>query len=131
ISAGRCPLIIRDLDAYPQHPCPIGVPTLNSEEPVKVDIPWRKTSSVRNQAWEVDRALHAAAVYVKLIEWRQQILLRDDLSDDERNLIEESLGEAVEAAHYLVSQLRDSCSSSFGASGLDLLDKLARRLSIR
>nr|BFF05777.1 hypothetical protein GCM10023233_07460 [Brevibacterium otitidis] len=107
------------------------MPTLNSEEPVKVDIPWRKTSSVRNQAWEVDRALHAAAVYVKLIEWRQQILLRDDLSDDERNLIEESLGEAVEAAHYLVSQLRDSCSSSFGASGLDLLDKLARRLSIR
>src|SRR5690606_21386488 len=33
ISGGRSPLIIRGLDAYPQHPCPIGVPTLNSEEP--------------------------------------------------------------------------------------------------
>ena len=31
---GQIPLIIEDLDVYPQHPCPIGAPTLNSEEPV-------------------------------------------------------------------------------------------------
>ena len=30
---GRSPLIIRDLDVYPQHPQLIGAPTLNSEEP--------------------------------------------------------------------------------------------------
>ena len=31
---GRSPLIIGDLDVYPQHPCLIGAPTLNSEEPL-------------------------------------------------------------------------------------------------
>ena len=35
ISGGRSPLIIKDLDVYPQLPPPItGAPTLNSEEPV-------------------------------------------------------------------------------------------------
>src|SRR5690625_256468 len=34
ISGGRSPLIIEDLDVYPQLPRPTGAPTLNSEEPV-------------------------------------------------------------------------------------------------
>ncbi|MGO1440070.1 MAG: hypothetical protein ACTHVY_08245 [Brevibacterium yomogidense] len=34
MSRGQIPLIIEDLDVYPQHPRHIGVPTLNSEEPV-------------------------------------------------------------------------------------------------
>lgn len=36
---GQIPLIIEDLDVYPQHPCPIGAPTLNSEEPDNRDYP--------------------------------------------------------------------------------------------
>ena len=35
ISGGRSPLIIEDLDVYPQLPDATGAPTLNSEEPVK------------------------------------------------------------------------------------------------
>jgi len=34
ISGGRSPLIIEDLDVYPQLPRITGAPTLNSEEPV-------------------------------------------------------------------------------------------------
>src|SRR5699024_3453393 len=33
ISGGRSPLIIENLDVYPQLPRPTGAPTLNSEEP--------------------------------------------------------------------------------------------------
>ena len=36
MSRGQIPLIIGDLDVYPQRPCQIGVPTLNSEEPAIV-----------------------------------------------------------------------------------------------
>jgi len=35
ISGGRSPLIIEDLDVYPQLPRTTGAPTLNSEEPLK------------------------------------------------------------------------------------------------
>ena len=35
ISGGRSPLIIEDLDVYPQLPDATGAPTLNSEEPLK------------------------------------------------------------------------------------------------
>ncbi|RCS79060.1 hypothetical protein CIK72_10855 [Brachybacterium alimentarium] len=37
ISGGRSPLIIEDLDVYPQLPRITGAPTLNSEEPVNAE----------------------------------------------------------------------------------------------
>ncbi|MGK9527400.1 hypothetical protein O6482_25040, partial [Salmonella enterica subsp. enterica] len=46
----RSPLIIGDLDAYPQLPRTTGAPTLNSEEPSKEQLDLARDSEVRTQS---------------------------------------------------------------------------------
>lgn len=100
-----------------------------SDSSPKIQIPWRRSSSPRNQEWELDRALHAAAVYVKLIEWRIEILRRSDLRESEIEIIRSSLAPAREAAAHLIGSLSSHHVDAFGDAGRQLIANLEARFS--
>lgn len=95
----------------------------------KIDIPWRKNSSNRNRAWEPDRALHAAAVYVKLIAWRKYVLGRDDIDEFVKQAIIDSYESAVYSADYLIQSLLNECNDSLSSNGYKFVEVLQQRLS--
>ncbi|WP_330445788.1 hypothetical protein OH817_08370 [Kocuria rhizophila] len=65
-SRGKSPLIIGDLDVYPQLPRITGAPTLNSEEPVKVE-----TRVAKPRGWGDHLHLHGAVLdLVSLAAWK-------------------------------------------------------------
>lgn len=69
-----------------------------------VDIPWRVDANGRATQWQVDRVLHAASVYTKLLGWRHKILqiTDDSLASD---LIVEANNQAVTSASKLLKAL--------------------------
>lgn len=68
---------------------------------VKIEIPWRKT------VWEVDRVLHAAYVYWRLIPMRSSKKLKALVSEEELNLISIAVQKGIENFNYLSSKLKE------------------------
>ena len=72
----------------------------------RVPIFWRKDAREdRNKEWEIDRVLHAAAVYSHLLQWRYYELLDESLTADERNIITTAAVESIDAVRSLSSGL--------------------------
>lgn len=89
----------------------------------RIEIPWRQNLDSRNSSWEVDRVLHAASVYVKLIEWRRSLLSNGDVDKETSDLISTSLSAAIASAGYLISAL-ESHGDALGDGGREFVSML-------
>lgn len=73
----------------------------------KIPIFWRQEDAGRNKAWELDRVLHAAAVYSQLLWWRESELRSGELTHEEQITILEATVAGLQSAEYLVNALTD------------------------
>jgi hypothetical protein len=74
----------------------------------KVPIYWRRSAQdERNRAWELDRVLHATAVYCHLLRWRFVELAHAPITPGDRTTIEEAAGESIAALRALCTALTD------------------------
>ena len=84
-------------------------PDYSSATSPKIPIYWRKTASEgRNRAWELDRVLHAAAVYCHLLQWRWHELTDPALPDEVRATVAAASAESVGALESLCQALVDN-----------------------
>ncbi|MFD5425635.1 hypothetical protein [Streptomyces sp. NPDC127084] len=84
------------------------VPGYSSSTSPKIPIYWRKTAGEeRNREWELDRVLHAAAVYCHLMHWRLAELSSAELTPEERAMISQASEESVSALRTLCVALTD------------------------
>ena len=82
------------------------VPSYSSATSPKIPIYWREEAGEqRNRAWELDRVLHAAAVYCHLLAWRYQELLDPRLPAEDRETITSASADAVGATRALCEAL--------------------------
>ena len=82
-SGGRSPLIIKDLDLYPQPPTNTRSPTLNSEEPVNGDpvkaaYKLHVGDEVRLRIEGFDRVLGVVLLLAKRVSYPQARMAYDD-----------------------------------------------------
>lgn len=94
----------------------------------RVPIYWRSGSISRNREWELERVLHAAAVYVHLIDWRTRELTEGDLSSDERRVVLESGDAAVKSLRHLLDALHEHVDHFTARGGL-FIGKLSEAAS--
>jgi hypothetical protein len=90
----------------------------------RIPIHWRFSQGIaRNMYWELDRVLHAIAVYVALLSWRC-----DELGSGpagENRWFAAALREAIPAVDYLVERIGEH-AGRFTARGQALLGALGR-----
>lgn len=72
----------------------------------RMSIPWR-SSPGRDVQWEVDRALHAATVYVQLLRWRLDRIVAPQTNAGDRRVLTEAAADAVESCSYLTRALSE------------------------
>jgi hypothetical protein len=116
-------------------------PGYSSATSPKVPIYWRQTDSqTRNRAWELDRVLHATAVYCHLLQWRAVELCDTALHGPSREAVAEAAAEAVGAVRSLAGALMEHTDQFTGEGAVfigrlveastmraDLLDRLTQR----
>lgn len=91
----------------------------------RVPIYWRADSIERNRQWELDRVLHAAAVYVHLLDWRARELADcATLSESESTAIRSSGETAIESVRHLLRALHEQIDAFTPRGGL-FIGKLA------
>jgi hypothetical protein len=100
------------------------VPSYSSETSPKIPIYWREEAGEqRNRAWELDRVLHAAAVYCHLLAWRYHELRDPDLPAEDRAVIAAASVDAVGATRALCDALTTHISY-FTSAGALLVGRL-------
>lgn len=77
----------------------------------RVTIPWRRDATGRSSAWQLDRVLHAATVYVQLIRWRMDRLQSSGLSDLDRRALLDASATALRSCTFLVAALSQHIGS--------------------
>ncbi|MET9231606.1 hypothetical protein [Lentzea sp. NPDC003310] len=106
-------------------------PGYSSTTSPKVPIYWRQTASrTRNRAWELDRVLHAAAVYSQLLQWRTAELRADDISEREGEAVRQASKDAVGAVRSLAAALTEHCEH-FTSSGALFVGRLVESATLR
>lgn len=106
------------------------IPDFDSRTSPRIPIAWRKNSIKRNQAWELDRVLHAATVYSQLLDWRLHELKFDFLTDEERSSITTAALESVDSSNYLSDALCQHIDY-FTPSGALFVGRLAQSIEQR
>lgn len=100
--------------------------TYTSLNSPKIPIYWREEDvESRNTAWELDRVLHAASVYVHLLSWRTRLLGSHVLNSLDERLTVAALEEALPAVNTLVKALEEH-RDAFTATGNAYIDRLVK-----
>jgi hypothetical protein len=90
----------------------------------KIEIPWRKTAAEeRNRAWELDRCLHAFAVYVGVFPFRMAIAKHPQMDKDTKHAFVTSISQAEKSMRFLGSALMER-RDQFGPDGQSLIEEL-------
>jgi hypothetical protein len=90
----------------------------------KIPITWRMNQGiVRNQSWEIDRTLHATAVYITLMTCRRTELGLLTEDDFESHSFRQALCAGMSALDYLSAELLKH-KAQFTALGGDFIEAL-------
>ncbi|MGN9793385.1 hypothetical protein ACTMTU_20110 [Streptomyces sp. OZ13] len=109
----------------------IMTPDYSSDTSPKIPIYWRRTASEdRNRAWEIDRVLHAAAVYCHLLQWRYHELTDPSLTEAERTTVAAASAESVGALDSLCQALAENIVH-FTSEGALFVGRLVAAAEIR
>ena len=99
----------------------------SSELSPKIQIEWRKKQGIkRNQAWELDRVLHAITVYVNLVKFRRKEVVLFNTDNLISQYIKSSLPEGLDALDYLSKSLL-LYKNFFTENGYDLVSELRKK----
>lgn len=90
----------------------------------KIEIPWRQTAKeTRNRFWEIDRCLHAFAVYVGVLPYRVAIAQDAGQTPSTKDAFAASITQAEKSLRFLHHAL-DDVRDSFAPDGQALLSEL-------
>lgn len=90
----------------------------------KIEIPWRKTAAeARNRYWELDRCLHAFAVYVGVFPFRAAIANHPQMHEDTKDAFGRSISQAEKSMRFLGGALM-ARRDQFGPDGQVLIEEL-------
>lgn len=90
----------------------------------RIPIAWRRDQDVeRNKRWELDRVLHATAVYIAVVHYRAVELATLPSADDAVLHLKIALPDAVAALDYLSSSLLGH-ADAFDRHGIQLVRSL-------
>ncbi|WP_300074377.1 hypothetical protein [uncultured Ruegeria sp.] len=99
-------------------------PDFSSENSPKIPIPWRQTATeARNREWELDRCLHAFAVYVGVYPFRKAVAERRNVASSTRQTFLQSLDQAKKSMRFLGQALTER-RHLFDQDGQDLILEL-------
>ncbi|WP_328842634.1 hypothetical protein [Streptomyces sp. NBC_00258] len=104
---------------------PIFLPGYSSATSPKIPIYWRTSAGneTRNRAWELDRVLHAAAVYCHLLHWRYAELADPKTDPEHRRFVAEATRESLGALAILCEALTEHIGH-FTAEGALMVGRL-------
>lgn len=92
-------------------------PEYDARRAPRIEVPWRR------RGWEVDRVLHATAVYARLLPMRRAVLERHDLDPVERDAWSEASRQGAECVAWLADRL-DESRGWFTAAGEALVEQV-------
>ena len=93
----------------------------SSDQSPKVQISWRKNQGIkRNEAWELDRVLHAIAVYLNVVKFRRIEIDIFGTNDPISKYIKSALCDGIDALDYLSENLT-KFSDFFTKTGYSLV----------
>lgn len=111
---------------------PVLVPEYSSVTSPKIPIYWRSGpgNAERNREWELDRVLHAAAVYCQLMRWRYAELTDPTADEAYAAFLAEVAGESIGALGTLCAALAEHISH-FTPEGAMMVGRIIEASELR